>query len=138
MTETTNVEEPVPDYPIDAPVTVPETPSSDEVVIPVRIVEGIEPREIRDHRLYRIPCRAGKHTQLVGGNPYRRRLFVTNTHDTESLVLLREQGASPFTGFLLLAGQSVEIFSEQESWAIPSDSTDVVASVLDEFTIIQE
>jgi hypothetical protein len=134
--------EPVEDYTI-AQQAIPQIgPSQDEdIVIPVRVVESGTAREIRRHRTFNVPVPAatatadGLVTGVVGGNEGRTRLRIYNTHATDAVRILDDEGQSIFTGFLLAAGKDMDIFTEAAVWAaVPSGGVNnVTLSVIDEF-----
>jgi hypothetical protein len=136
--------EPVEDYTI-AQQAIPQVgPSLDEeVVIPVRVVESGRARELRRHRTFNVPVPAGTATAdgpvtgVVGGNEGRTRLRIYNTHATDGVRILDDEGQTIFTGFLLAAGKDVDIFTEEGVWAaVPAAGVNsVTLSVVDEFTV---
>jgi hypothetical protein len=136
--------EPVEDYTI-AQQAIPQIgPSQDEdVIVPVRIVESGRARELRRHRTFNVPVPAGTATAdgpvsgVVGGNEGRTRLRIYNTHATDSVRILDDEGQSIFTGFLLPALKDMDIFTEAAVWAaVPAGGVNSVSlSVVDEFTV---
>lgn len=136
--------EPVEDYTI-AQQAIPQIgPSLDEeIVIPVRVVESGQAREIRRHRTFNVPVPAGTATAdgpvsgVVGGNEGRTRLRIYNTHATDTVRILDDEGQSIFTGFPLGAGKDMDIFTEGAIWAaVPSGGVNnVTLGVIDEFSL---
>jgi hypothetical protein len=145
MSETSQTRvEPLEDYSIGPEAMRLEGPSTDEdLIVPVRIVETGRAREINRHRLYNVPVPAGtvtadgKITQVAGPNRNRTRMRIYNTHAADAVRLLDDGGQSSFTGFILAAGKDVDLFTEQEVYAVvPLPGVNVVTlSVVDEFSL---
>lgn len=64
--------------------------------------------------------------QLCGADRRRKRMLVTNTGDTNGLYVTRRDSDLGFMGYLLEANQSVEMFHNDQVWALAAANTTVV------------
>jgi hypothetical protein len=73
--------------------------------------------------------------RLAGDSPTRRRLYIRNNDDADSVFLGRNQTDSLFAMYELVAGQSVEMFHQGEVWAISATGLTVSLAVFQEFVL---
>jgi hypothetical protein len=76
--------------------------------------------------------------RLAGDSPTRRRLYIRNNDDADSVFLGRNQTDSQFAMYELVAGQSVEMFHQGEVWAICATGLTVSLAVFQEFVLRDE
>jgi len=132
--------EPREDFPLDTTAKLEaafDPTDVDDIVIPVRIVQGDAPRELQDHRFFNVPVVPGKRVTVVGGNKNRRRLYIRNTHAADTVYLFDGNAQQAFLGFPLPFGVFVEVYSEAPVYAeLPTGGANaVILAVLDEFTV---
>lgn len=134
---TRTIDEPYPpsDYP-SAEETEPykEEPYAPESE-PLEVVVTNMPTEAedRDWSAGTMTIEDTRMVRLAGDAPTRRRLYIRNNDDTDSVFLGRNQTDSRFAMYELTAGQSVEMFHQGEVWAICASGLTVSLAVFQEF-----